>query len=103
METQKKEKMMIQFILILIERQTKNNQRKNIREKKAKKYHLESDKSETDEIYQRENKELFKRMVTPKKGDDDYLVDTDTGRDTNNEESEEIYRTEEIKKIFRIR
>ena len=27
-------------------------------------------------------------MDTPKKGDDDDLVDTDTDRETNNEESE---------------
>ena len=37
-------------------------------------------------------------METPKKGDDDDLVDTDTDQETNNEESEEIYRIEEIKK-----
>ena len=30
-----------------------------------------------------------------KKWDDDDLVDTDTDRETNNEESEEIYRIEE--------
>ena len=37
-------------------------------------------------------------MEPPPKGDDDDLVDTDTDRETNNEESEEIYRIEESKK-----
>ena len=32
----------------------------------SKKYNLESDKSKTDDRYQRENKELFKRMETQK-------------------------------------
>ena len=41
-------------------------------------------------------------METPKKGDDDDLVYTDTYQETNNEESEEIYRIEKSKKIFRI-
>ena len=66
---------------------------------KAKKY-LESDKSETDLRYQRENKEVLKSTETPKKVDDDDLVDTDTYQETNNEESEEIYRIEEIKKMI---
>ena len=42
-------------------------------------------------------------MDTPKKGDDDDLVDTDTDRETNYEETVEIYCIEEIKKRFRIR
>ena len=37
-------------------------------------------------------------METPKKGDDDDLVDTDTDRETNNEESEEMYWIEESQK-----
>ena len=45
----------------------------------------------------------MKRTETKKKGDDDDLVNTDTDLETNNEESEEIYRMEEIKKKFRIR
>ena len=36
----------------------------------------------------------LKGWKPPKKGDDDDLVDTDTDRETNNEESEEIYRIE---------
>ena len=39
-------------------------------------------------------------METPQKGDDYDLVDTDTDRETNNEESEEIYRIEESKKKY---
>ena len=39
---------------------------------------LESDKLETDERDQRENEEIFKRMETPKKVNDDDLVDTET-------------------------
>ena len=42
-------------------------------------------------------------METPKKVDDDDIVDTDTDRETNIEESEEIYQIEESKKRFRIR
>ena len=34
-------------------------------------------------------------METQKNEDDDDLVDIDTGRETNNEQSEEIYRIEE--------
>ena len=37
-------------------------------------------------------------METPKKGDDDDLADTDTDRETNEEESEGKYQREEIKK-----
>ena len=36
-------------------------------------------------------------METPRKRDDDDIVDTDTDRETNNEQSEEIYRIEESK------
>ena len=36
-------------------------------------------------------------METQKKIDDDDLVDTDTGWETTNEESEEIYRIQESK------
>ena len=54
-------------------------------EESEEKYHieenkednLESDKSGSDERYQRENQELFKNMDSQKKGDDDDLVDTD--------------------------
>ena len=64
----------------------------------SKKDNLESNKSETDEKYQRENNELFKKYGNPKKEDDHDLVDTDTDREINNEQSEEIYRIEESKK-----
>ena len=37
-------------------------------------------------------------METPKKVDDDYLVDTDTDRDTNKGESERKDQREESKK-----
>ena len=43
-------------------------------------------------------KNYLKGWKPPKKGDDDDIVDTDTDRETNNEESEEIYRIEERKK-----
>ena len=39
---------------------------------------LESDKSETDEREQIEIQELLKSIDSPKKGNDDDLVDTDT-------------------------
>ena len=39
-------------------------------------------------------------MKTPTKWDDSDLVDTDTYQDTNNEESEEIYRIEKSKKNY---
>ena len=58
----------------------------------SKKDYLESDQRETDEWYHRENIELVIRKETPPKGDDNDLVDTDTDRETNNEEPEEIYR-----------
>ena len=44
--------MMIQLIMILIKEQVKKNQGQKIREKKAKKDDLQSDKSEPDERYQ---------------------------------------------------
>ena len=49
--------MMIQLILIFIDRQMMKNQWKNIRQKKEKKDNLESDKSETDKRDQREDQE----------------------------------------------
>ena len=55
----------------------------------SKKDQTESDKSKTDDRYQRENKVLFKSMKTPTKGDKDDLVNTDNDQGTNNEESEE--------------
>ena len=58
---------------------------------------LESDKSETDEIYQRYNQELFKRMDSQQKGDYDDQVDNNIDQETNNEESEEIDRIKESK------
>ena len=51
----------------------------------GKKYDLEWDKSEPDERYQRESKELFKWMKTPTKWDDADIFDTDTDQETNNE------------------
>ena len=46
--------------------------------------YLESDISEPDERYQRENKLLFRMIETPTKGDDYDLVDTDNDQDTIN-------------------
>ena len=57
--------------------------RGKISERRKQKY-LESDKSETDESYQRENKILFKKMETTTKGYGNDLVDTNTGQETNN-------------------
>ena len=42
------------------------------------------------------------KEVNSKKGYDDYLVNIDTDQETNDEESKEIYRIEDSKKIFRI-
>ena len=53
----------------------------------SKKDYLESDISEPDGRYQRENRVLFKRMETPKKGGNYDLVDNDNYQDTKNEES----------------
>ena len=50
---------------------------------------MESDISEPDEIYQRDNKVLFKSTKTPTKGNEYDLVHTDNDQDTNNEEPEE--------------
>ena len=58
---------------------------------------LESDKSETDERDQIEIPGLIKRIDSPKKKDDDDLVDTDIDRETNDEESEETYQIQKNK------
>ena len=63
-----------------------------------KKDNLESDHSETDEIDQIENKELVIRKETQKEVDDDDIAYTDTDKETNNEESKEIYWIEDSKK-----
>ena len=51
---------------------------------------LESEKSETDEIDQRENPELLKRIDSEKIGDDNDPVDTDTDLETNVTENTEL-------------
>ena len=49
----------------------------------TKEVNLDSDKSETDERYQRENTELLKRIYSQKIWDDDDPVDTDIDTDMN--------------------
>ena len=68
--------------------------------KEIKENNLEWDKSETDERDKRENQELFKRIDSKKKGDDNDLVDTDIDWETNDEEYEEMYRIEESKETI---
>ena len=75
-DSQKKQTMMICHTDIDIEKNDEESEEKqHIEENKED--NLESDKSGSDERYQRENQELFKNMDSQKKGDDDDLVDTD--------------------------
>ena len=60
-------------------RGTKGNISDRIKQEKD----LESDKSETDEIYQRKNPELLKMIDSQKIGDDDYSVATDIDMESN--------------------
>ena len=50
--------------------------------------------------YEKDKEVLFKKTKTTTKGDEDDLVHTDNYKDTNNEEPEEKYQIEEIKKII---
>ena len=76
--------MMIKLIMIMIKEQVKNNQMKNIRQKKSK-------NMIQNQIYQNLMKEIrekinyyLKGCKPPTKGYDDDLVDTDNYQDTNN-------------------